>query len=324
MSNQDIKEAFELSAMFLAHQSYQSLTQATIQYFSSIEGVEEVSSYEIFGDPGEQDQFSVRRFPLTLYDNYRDNNTELLMKFLIGSEGGVKTIEYADQHWILLDVAKKIKPRRVILIKGQVSSLVMTIIEGLYNVYANQIALLDSKERDVLTHLPNRQTLEITLNDIIVFYRGLQHKKQEIKDSWLAILDIDHFKRINDQYGHLYGDEVLLHFARLMERGFRHTDFLFRYGGEEFIVIINNSDLVGVKTTLERFRKDVEEYDFPSGSVTVSIGFTQIDPLAPPSLLLEYADKALYQAKNNGRNQLVFFDELKTVPTTDNGDIELF
>ena len=208
------------------------------------------------------------------------------------------------------------------MLNGKASPDDMSIIEGLYRVYANQVALLDSKERDALTHLSNRQTLAMTLNDIIVFYRSRRIRK-ELKYSWVAILDIDHFKHVNDQFGHLYGDEVLLHFSYLMEKIFRHTDFLFRYGGEEFVVIINNCDEKGAKLSLERFREAVRVYDFPSGHITVSIGCTMIDSIVPSSLLLERADRALYHAKGNGRNQVVLFNDLEPESLT-SGGVELF
>lgn len=324
MSKEEIKQAFELSAMLLAHNTYQSLTHAVIHYFKSIEGIIDVASYEIFGDVSEPGEYSIRRFPLTLDENYRDDNTNLLVKRLQGSKGGVSAFDDGNDHWILLDVIRSVKPRRALLLQGIAPSSYMTIIEGLYQIYANQVALLDSKERDALTRLPNRQTLELTLSEIIVFHRG-QHKRDDGKCSWIGILDIDHFKSINDEFGHLYGDEVLLHFAGLMEKIFRHTDFLFRYGGEEFVVIINNTDMDGVRFTLERFRKAVEEYVFPSGKITVSIGFSMIDPIAPPSLHLEYADRALYDAKNTGRNKTVYFNDIETENVqSDGGEIEMF
>ncbi|HKK15693.1 MAG TPA: GGDEF domain-containing protein [Gammaproteobacteria bacterium] len=320
--NKEIKNAFELSAAFLAHKTIQSLTHAMMSYFGSLDGIINVASYEIFTDSSKTDSVSIRRFPLTLDENYRDSNTELLLQFLPTSHGGVFTLENKDGHWIFLDVVKDVKPRRVIMLYGRVDPDDMITIEGLYQVYANQVALLDSKERDALTHLSNRQTLALTLNDIIVFYRN-RKIREDLKYSWVAILDIDHFKHINDQFGHLYGDEVLLHFSYLMERIFRHTDFLFRYGGEEFVVIINNCDEKGATLSLERFRESVRIYDFPSGKITVSIGCTMIDTIVPPSLLLERADRALYHAKNNGRNQVVLFNELET-NTSPGGDVELF
>lgn len=323
MSGDSIKQAFKLSAMLLAHKSYQSLTYAVIHYFNSLEGIESVASYEIFGDVSDQGKFLIRRFPLSLDEDFRDNNTDLLLSLLKKSHGGLVRFEENGQSWIFLDNISGVNPRRVILLKGSVSNADLDIVEGLNQVYSGQVALLDSKERDSLTHLSNRQTLETTLNDIIVFFRGKQFNKLD-KVSWLAILDIDHFKLVNDTYGHLYGDEVLVHFSNLMEKNFRHADFLFRYGGEEFVVIINNCNEEGAVFALDKFRKIVMDYQFPAGDVTVSIGYTKIDPVAPPNLLMEQADRALYHAKDNGRNQVVAYDALSVHTPNVEGEIDLF
>lgn len=319
---QDVKHAFELSAMFLAHNTMPSLTNAMMNFLGSMSGITDVASYEIFTDPSDKKNITIRRFPLTLDENYRDANTGMLLEFIAGSEGGVSTFENKSERWIFLDIVNPVQPRRILMMHGNVSRDDMTIIEGLYSVYANQLALLDSKERDSLTRLPNRQTLATTLNDIIVFYRS-RKARNELKYSWLAILDIDNFKQVNDKYGHLYGDEVLLHFSYLMQKIFRHTDFLFRYGGEEFVAIVNNCDSEGARYALDRFREAVEQYNFPSGSITISIGCTVIDSIVPPAMLLEQADHALYYAKSNGRNRVVLFSDLiKGISHT--GNVELF
>lgn len=323
MSSVEIKQALEFAASFLIHQSYQSLTHALLDYFNTLEGVTDVASYEVFGTALNDKTISLRRFPLTLNERFTDKNTVLLTSFILNSNGGVTTTINQHDNWIFIDVINNVKPRRVILIQGRVDVDQMNIIEGLYSVYANQVALLDSKERDVLTSLPNRQTLETTLHDILVFYRQRKLEKDP-KHSWIAVLDIDHFKNINDQFGHLYGDEVLVHFSNLMETSFRHTDFLFRYGGEEFVVIINNADSAEATHVFDSFRKKVESFDFPSGKVTVSIGFTLIDPDAPQSLLIENADRAVYEAKNNGRNQVVMADYTNANPSPNFGEIDMF
>ena len=121
----------------------------------------------------------------------------------------------------------------------------------------------------------------------------------------------DHFKRVNDTYGHLYGDEVLLHFSRLMEQNFRYKDIPFRFGGEEFVLLLETSGIDDVQPVLDRFRKVVESYDFPGvGKVTVSIGYTKCEQNTLPTTLIDHADKALYFAKENGRNRVVSYDEL--------------
>ena len=90
---------------------------------------------------------------------------------------------------------------------------------------------------------------------------------------------------------------MLLHFAQLIEDFFRYCDFIFRYGGDEFVVILNNYTEEEVEKTLENCRVTVSEYAFPSGNLTITMGYALIDPVAPPSLLLEKADNAMYYPK---------------------------
>jgi len=309
--------------MLLAHGTYQSLTHAMINYLYSLKNITDVAAYEVFDGGEKKEGVLVRRFPLSLDENYRDNNSKILMKCIKIPKSGIKMISSEGADVICLDIANHVKPRRIMLLRGTLCNDDIELVEGLWRIYSNQVALLDSKERDALTRLPNRQTLETTLNDVLVFYRGKNIKKYP-KKSWLAIMDIDHFKRVNDEYGHLYGDEVLLQFARLMERIFRQTDFLFRYGGEEFVIIMNNCDDKSAFETLDRFRRAVDEYVFPSGHVSVSIGYALIDPMAPASLLLEYSDRALYYAKEHGRNQVMNADRLESTPPKREGSVDLF
>ncbi len=173
----------------------------------------------------------------------------------------------------------------------------------------NRCRLIESTEHDTLTGLFNRKSLNDYMEKVIHSYREhLQEKTDNSDTPFIAILDIDHFKIINDTYGHLYGDEILLLFSQIMRKCFRHEDLLFRFGGEEFLVILNHTDLNGALGALERFRLAIENYKFPNdNNITVSIGFVDIKPNCLPSSLLDDADHALYEAKNNGRNQTVQF-----------------
>lgn len=334
---EDVQKAFELSAMLIAHTSYQSLTNAIIQYLRSLDDVEDVAAYEILSTPrtdrerdgdvdadaDADDEVLVRRFPLSLDENFVDGYRTVLLQGLQASRGGVTTLHAEGEGWVFLDVVDGVIPRRVILIRGSITGQQRAFVEGLFTIYANQVALLDAKERDALTSLLNRQTLAPTLDAVIGFYRA-RPRSASGSQSWLCMLDIDHFKSVNDRFGHLYGDEVLLHFARLMERCFRHTDFLFRFGGEEFVVILNSCDAGGAAIALERFRAEVEAYAFPSGPLTVSVGYTVIDPTSPPNSLIEFADRALYRAKNGGRNQVVDAGTPDRTGLRQESDVELF
>ena len=124
------------------------------------------------------------------------------------------------------------------------------------------------------------------------------------------MIDIDHFKRVNDRFGHLYGDEVLILMANLLRTSFRAYDRIFRFGGEEFVVLLRSATEGKALQVLERFREKVQAYDFPQvGQVTVSIGFASIGAGAPIEIVGR-ADQALYFAKEHGRNQVCFYDHL--------------
>ncbi len=165
---------------------------------------------------------------------------------------------------------------------------------------------------DQLTKLGNRQALESKFTELLEFNEQYNRRRKTlVKDNCVAIFDIDHFKRVNDNYGHLYGDEVLLQLSQLMASTFRNEDALFRYGGEEFVVILSDVKLNQAEKIFERFRVLVEQYDFPIvNNITISIGLTQLDNNSSETEILGRADKALYYAKENGRNQIHTFESL--------------
>jgi diguanylate cyclase (GGDEF)-like protein len=140
------------------------------------------------------------------------------------------------------------------------------------------------------------------------------HRRQaqpEGLDHWLAVVDIDHFKRVNDNFGHLIGDEVLLLVATMMKNSFRTHDKLFRFGGEEFIVLLKPNTDDDAQRIFDRFRAGIEARDFPQvGHVTVSVGYASIRLGDQPSVILDNADNALYWAKENGRNQVASYAAL--------------
>lgn len=122
----------------------------------------------------------------------------------------------------------------------------------------------------------------------------------------LMMLDIDHFKEINDNYGHVVGDATLKNFSDSINECVRRSDAMFRYGGEEFAVIIRNTELDGAALLAERMRKKIEDMPFKFESVqlsiTVSIGVAAFLKGEKSQSLLDRADKLLYQAKKAGRN----------------------
>lgn len=157
---------------------------------------------------------------------------------------------------------------------------------------------------DALTGLYNRRHFNAELE------REFMRSKRYGGNLCIAIIDIDFFKKINDTYGHLCGDYVLKEVAYLILENFRKTDMIFRYGGEEFVVIMTETSLENSLIPLERLRKTIENNNFiykgKKITVTISIG-VETNQTDTTDEFLNNADKALYQAKQNGRNQTVLF-----------------
>lgn len=220
----------------------------------------------------------------------------------------------------VIPLKSEVGPLRLVLISGfpdETEKRLSTL--HLAQMFSNLVNTLDRMERDQLTKLLNRNSFDGYFN------RLLQKQKKPGTRLWLAILDIDHFKRVNDTYGHLYGDEVLLHFSQLMEKHLRSQDIAFRFGGEEFVLLFETDSPENANRLLDRFRSKVEEYNFPGvGSVTVSIGFSQSRPKLLPTSLIDQADKALYHAKENGRNRVIHYEQIKTDSAESIGEIDLF
>ena len=127
----------------------------------------------------------------------------------------------------------------------------------------------------------------------------------------ILMLDIDFFKKINDTYGHLTGDKVLIEISKKIEQNIRPTDILCRYGGEEFIVLLNNLTDTDALNVAQNIRNEIKKIKFNEDnivfSVTVSIGITKYKESFNSKEIISVADKALYEAKNSGRDRVVSF-----------------
>ncbi|CAM5391952.1 GGDEF domain-containing protein [Rhodanobacter lindaniclasticus] len=210
-----------------------------------------------------------------------------------------------------------------------------SLIDGFARIYANYTALLHESEHDKLTGLYNRRSLErqlqrmLQLRDTALRPRPFAvppAREQRVTPPgeaarvWLAIVDIDHFKRINDNYGHIYGDEVILLLAQQMRACFRRGDVLFRFGGEEFVALFSATDEATVHGVLERFRAHVARFAFPLvGHVTISIGYSRIGAHDYPAVALDRADQALYFVKQHGRDGVRGYEELDASGTRGRG-----
>jgi diguanylate cyclase (GGDEF)-like protein len=231
-----------------------------------------------------------------------------------------------DIYRLLIPIHNRFEDRLVGVVRIDSKSdlvVLQPVFEALVRIYENYVALLQESEMDRLTGLLNRRTFDSKLDH---FLREQQGKQQRYVSScevaeqrqlhkndfaWLAMIDIDHFKRVNDTYGHLYGDEVLLQLSQIMKECFRDTDILFRFGGEEFIVILEPIPMELAHRALQRFSKAVASYPFSQiGQVTVTIGYEKIAEGDFAPRIMELADKALYYGKEAGRNCIHNYSEL--------------
>jgi diguanylate cyclase (GGDEF)-like protein len=197
-------------------------------------------------------------------------------------------------HWLALAASL---PAFVVL-----TGKVQRLYRSLYHASRKIKNIQEDAQRDPLLACFNRRYI----------LAALEEQKQLADESGIplcmAVLDLDHFKRINDELGHLGGDEVLRTFARIAQQGVRGGDVFGRYGGEEFLLIFPGTSLLPALNTCERIRAQVESYAWSSllkGRVTVSVGVTQYVLGESVLEFFSRADTAMYLAKEGGRNQVV-------------------
>ena len=273
-----------------------------------------VDVFEVFGVPGnysvedipESQNITVRRFN---YDNTTKRKKSDLTEFhkaiksrrplIVGSNGSLT-------ERIVMPVMSEAGPLRLVVISGiSDSPEERNILFQSVELFSSLINLHDSHERDKLTGMMNRQTFDD-------FYkRTVNMPLINDQKMYLGICDIDHFRKINDSLGHNTGDQVLQDIAHIMEDNFRFNDALFRFGGEEFIVLFkcNPQD---APVVLNRFRKSIQSHgQTHNNGLTLSIGFVECRKTEIPSTVIGKADIALYHAKENGRNQVVDYDSIE-------------
>ena len=186
----------------------------------------------------------------------------------------------------------------------------ISVLQDILRILNNQLKLIRQKDTDYLTGLLNRQALSRALARVSSEPPG-GCRRNGYSYTRLAIFDIDHFKEVNDRYGHMIGDEVLILFSRMLKQEMRFHDLKYRFGGEEFIIIMRDVDESKAMMLLERIRENVESRVFPIvGRLTVSAGFSIINPEEHSTVTIDRADRALYYAKNHGRNMVCSYEEL--------------
>jgi diguanylate cyclase (GGDEF)-like protein len=190
------------------------------------------------------------------------------------------------------------------------------MVEGIMGVYLNFLSLLEESQRDGLTGLANRKSFDRSLRRLLTTVAAKENVQNERRrtpgqSSWLAIIDVDRFKNVNDSLGHLMGDKVLIELANIMRQSFRVQDRIFRFGGDEFVVLIRQTDQLHVEASLERFRSKVEGHSFGAGikALTISAGYAKITTRDTPTTIVGHADSAHYFAKTHGRNRVSSYDQ---------------
>lgn len=158
----------------------------------------------------------------------------------------------------------------------------------------NSLALTDS-----LTGLWNRRAFDAQLETSIM---GAQRNKRPMA---LMLLDVDDFKHVNDRFGHLYGDQILRHFAAILNRVKRAADVACRFGGEEFAILLPDTTMDGAQRLAQRIIAALHAYPWENGTVTASLGLAMCSHTCSSDELVDFADSALYRAKREGKDRMV-------------------
>jgi diguanylate cyclase (GGDEF)-like protein len=185
---------------------------------------------------------------------------------------------------------------------SRIESLISCLGYPLRNALMYRHAL-HSAHTDPLTQVNNRVAMEDCIR------RESELARRQKTPLSLMLIDIDHFKSFNDRYGHSFGDQVLKSVARTVRESVRASDMIFRYGGEEFVIVLSNTEIAGAALLAERIRRAIENMGLSIESqcvrVTASLGVTTLNPGASARDLLVNADRAMYQAKHDGRNRVI-------------------
>ncbi len=224
------------------------------------------------------------------------------------------------QSLIVLPLIAQDKPVGTMIVAHRDSGQFPTQRREMLEVIANQVAVTVQNARlyaqmetmakfDALTGLANRRNFQTRLDEAMA-----RHKRAG-RTFGLVLTDIDHFKSVNDTYGHPVGDEVLRHVGRVFREGLREVDLPARYGGEEFVLILEDTDLEGARQVADRLREAISELEFQTDQgllqCTISMGIA----MGPwdsdePHELVDLADQALYHSKENGRNRVSIYREV--------------
>lgn len=244
---------------------------------------------------------------------------ELADEYLTSSDAPFYSVETAHGQLIVFTlIMTRIRRNYLCVVVNQdLSKVDNHMLAGILQIYRNFVSMIQNAQTDQLTGLANRKTFDDCVEKVHELippdHEPIEGERRGSKPMsyWLVMADIDHFKSVNDRFGHLYGDEVLVILSQLMQTTFRESDWIFRFGGEEFVLIIRCSDHAACETTLNRFRQKVEQRVIPQvGHITISMGAAKMGRETFAATMVDQADQALYHSKRNGRNQVSFYEDL--------------
>lgn len=219
-----------------------------------------------------------------------------------------------DSMWKTISENKTFCTELLIVRKDGKEIWVKVLIEPRYDIHGKKIGYVSTREdvtnkqklkfiseRDPLTQAYNRRSFESKLDQMIEF------AIKENKSFGLIMFDIDHFKKVNDTYGHQVGDEVLIKLSKILKKTIRENDFFARWGGEEFIIIVTNQIKEELKLIIKKIQQNTINGDFsPVDKITSSFGATLYHENDTKESMILRVDKALYLAKELGRNRYEF------------------
>lgn len=259
------------------------------------EDTSRISSYKFVYDSKTVEALEKSAGVITLKDSLKDERYKLLSEWMRAVSSGM-AVPFITNKTLRGLIFLDIEPED----KEYVSAFVNQVSMSLENARLYHEAIIDG-----LTKLYVRRYFEIQL------HTEVKRVKRFGENLSVMMLDIDHFKKINDRYGHQAGDYVLKKLSRILKEKTREVDIVSRYGGEEMIILLPGSDAEGALHTAERIRESVEGHNFlfkgEKIKVTISAGVSEVTPenLISPDEAVSLADKALYRAKNTGRNRVL-------------------
>ena len=235
---------------------------------------------------------------IDLYANPADR--QLLLRRIEHAETVADEVRFKKKDGTIFDCARTVAARRD-------KSGAIVAFQGIMRDVTDERRAQNELERlaryDTLTGLLNRRTILARLDE---WMRHIQRYKGRF---CVVMLDLDHFKQVNDEHGHQVGDRVLTQTAEVLRQGLRETDVAGRYGGEEFLILLPRTNCEGARIVAERIRKMIEKTPMSSGegqtfTVSISLGIGERTDDDSVDTLVNKADQALYQAKANGRNRV--------------------